>query len=69
MGFAKDGFPIYSPLEDGSVPADLDACNGKTGPTVDFPDGIYHYFALNETAPNLPTCIMGASVNNAMSVE
>lgn len=69
VGFAKDGFPIYSPLEDGSVPADLDACNGKTGPTVDFPDGIYHYFALNETAPNLPTCIMGASVDNAMSVE
>jgi hypothetical protein len=69
MGFAKDGFPIYAPLEGGSVPADLDACNGKFGVTPDYPEGVYHYYVLNGAAPNLPTCIMGASVRNPMSVQ
>ena len=67
VGFAKDGYPIYSPREDGTVPTGLDACNGKFGVTADYPEGVYHYYALDETAPNLPTCIMGASVNNPMS--
>ncbi len=69
VGFAKDGYPIYAPLEDGSVPTGLDACNGTFGVTAEYPDGVYHYYALNETAPNLPTCISGASVRNPMSVE
>lgn len=69
VGFAKDGFPIYSPRADGSVPEGLDACNGITGATDDFPDGIYHYYAVDEQAPNLPTCIMGASVRDPMSVQ
>jgi len=69
VGFAKDGFPIYGPLVDGVVPDGLDACNGLFGPTADYPDGIYHYYALSEYAPNLPTCIMGASVRDPMSVQ
>ncbi|NVB37649.1 YHYH protein [Pseudenhygromyxa sp. WMMC2535] len=69
VGFAKDGYPIYSPLEDGSVPADLDACNGKFGVTPEFPAGIYHYYALHEEAPNLPTCIMGASALMVLSID
>ena len=69
VGFAKDGFPIYSPLEDGSVPTDLDDCNGRFGVTAEFPDGTYHYYALHEQAPNLPTCIVGASVRNPLSYE
>ncbi|WP_181197431.1 YHYH protein [Enhygromyxa salina] len=69
VGFAKDGYPIYSPLVDGTVPDDLDACNGKFGVTEDFPDGIYHYYAVHEEAPNLPTCIMGASALMTLSIE
>lgn len=69
VGFAKDGYPIYAPLADGAVPTGLDECNGVFGVTPEYPDGVYHYYALNEEAPNLPTCIMGASVRNPMSVE
>ena len=69
VGFAKDGYPIYSPLEDGAVPTGLDECNGTFGVTDDFPDGIYHYYAVHQQAPNLPSCIMGASVANPMSVQ
>jgi hypothetical protein len=69
LGFAKDGYPIYSALEDGAVPDGLDGCNGKFGATDDFPDGIYHYYALNQAAPNLPSCIMGASVRTPLSYE
>lgn len=69
VGFAKDGYPIYSPLSDGSIPEGLDDCNGKFGVTDDYPDGVYHYYALHHSAPNLPTCIVGASVRNPMSVQ
>ena len=70
VGFAKDGYPIYAPeQEGGGVPGDLDECNGKQGPTPEFPGGIYHYYAVDATAPNLPTCIRGASVANALSFQ
>lgn len=60
VGFAKDGFPIYGPHDDsGAAPTDLDECNGKFGPTSEFPDGIYHYYARESEAPNLPSCIKG----------
>ena len=32
---------------------DLDACNGRTGPTPEFPGGTYHY-VLTETFPFIP---------------
>lgn len=36
----------------------LDACNGLTGPTPEYPEGIYHYF-VTETYPYLPRCFKG----------
>ena len=69
-GFAKDGYPIYASADmDGSVPADLDECNGHTSATAEFPDGIYHYHASTTEAPNMPPCIKGAAVNNPLIIE
>ena len=69
-GYAKDGFPIYGPLDpDYMVPTDLDECNGHTAPTPEFPEGIYHYHALDGDAPGIPNCIKGASAVEVFSVE
>ncbi len=38
---------------------DLDECNGRTGVTPEFPQGIYHYFAT-DTFPYLQRCVKGA---------
>jgi YHYH protein len=45
MGFLLDGFPVYGPLENGKtlVSSDLDAYHGHSGPTKEYPSGIYHY--------------------------
>ncbi len=46
IGVALDGFPIYGDrdLEGQAVPPErLDACNGITSPTPEFPQGVYHY--------------------------
>ena len=46
IGVALDGFPIYGGRDvNGSVitVAQLDACNGITSPTPEFPSGAYHY--------------------------
>jgi hypothetical protein len=37
---------------------DLDECNGRTGVTPEFPQGIYHYFAT-DTYPYLQRCTKG----------
>lgn len=37
---------------------DLDECNGRTGVTPDFPDGIYHYYAT-DGFPFLQRCVKG----------
>lgn len=37
---------------------DLDACNGRSGVTLEYPNGIYHY-VLTETFPFVPRCFMG----------
>lgn len=67
FAYAFDGHPIYGSSEpDGSIPADLDACGGHIGPTAEFPDDIYHYHASLEF-PNLPTCLVGLSANNAFA--
>jgi hypothetical protein len=61
-GYAKDGYPIYGHLDaGGATPAGLDSCNGHTGATTEFPGGVYHYHAFDNTAPNLPPCLKGAS--------
>ena len=38
---------------------DLDECNGRTGVTPEFPNGIYHYYAT-DTYPFLQRCVKGA---------
>jgi hypothetical protein len=50
IGVAFDGFPIYGDRAmDGSkiVATQLDACNGITSATPEFPQGIYHYVLLD----------------------
>jgi YHYH protein len=37
---------------------DLDECNGRTGVTPEFPNGIYHYYATG-TFPYLQRCVKG----------
>lgn len=70
VGFAKDGYPIYASQDsDGTLPADLDACNGHFGPTPEFPNGIYHYHASSTEAPNVPPCLVGASPNAAFTYQ
>jgi hypothetical protein len=53
IGIALDGFPIYGGRDiDGNIIATsrLDACNGITSPTPEFPSGAYHYvLPLNVT--------------------
>jgi hypothetical protein len=46
IGIALDGFPIYGGRDlNGNLvtPSQLDACNGITSPTPEFPSGAYHY--------------------------
>jgi len=44
---------------------DLDECNGKVGPTPEFPGGIYHYYSTKHNGagswgfPYFPLCYMG----------
>jgi hypothetical protein len=46
IGIALDGFPIYGDKDINGqtiAPDRLDACNGITSPTPEFPHGVYHY--------------------------
>lgn len=46
IGIALDGFPIYGGRDiNGNIitTSQLDACNGITSPTPEFPSGAYHY--------------------------
>lgn len=72
LGYTRDGFPMYGYQDsDGTVPTDLDDCQGHTHATTDFPDGIYHYHITNVIDPNsdagytntLP-CTYGATVTS-----
>lgn len=68
MGFAMDGHPIYGQFEaSGDQPTGLDACNGHFAPTPEYPDGVYHYHAVEATAPNIPPCLIGASAMNGFT--
>lgn len=75
-GLAKDGFPLYGPFDDldgeNVSPADvatLDACHGHSHATGEFTEGVYHYHALADTAPNLPACLMGKFVSGDFLVD
>jgi YHYH protein len=62
LGVLKDGFPLYGPQDvDGSkvTGEDLDECNGHTGPTPEFPSGIYHYHLKEDMSPYTPNCYHG----------
>jgi hypothetical protein len=54
IGIALDGYPIYGGRDiSGKVisTSQLDACNGITSATPEFPDGAYHYvLPIGETA-------------------
>ncbi len=39
---------------------DLDACNGRTDVTPEFPQGIYHYY-ITDTYPFIQRCVMGTA--------
>jgi hypothetical protein len=46
IGVALDGFPIYGDKDmkgEAVAPQRLDACNGITSATPEFPQGVYHY--------------------------
>src|ERR1035437_4487735 len=46
IGIVLDGFPIYGGRDINGNPvstSQLDACNGITSPTPEFPGGGYHY--------------------------
>ena len=59
IGFILDGYPIYGPLEtSGAAPAGLDACNGHTHATAEYPNGIYHYHVVT-SPPYLVGCFHG----------
>lgn len=65
MGFAMDGYPIYGQFESGTtLPSGLDQCNGHFSATNEYPQGVYHYHAVQGVAPNIPPCLKGASANN-----
>ena len=75
-GMAKDGFPIYGAFDSvdsmnttpGNV-ATVDACNGHNHITDEFPNGVYHYHALESTFPNIPACLIGSFVSRDVTVR
>ena len=76
-GLAKDGFPIYAAYDVvdsvNTDPNDVvitDECNGHTHATEVYPDGVYHYHALEIGAPTVPVCLKGSFVErNDFSVQ
>ena len=54
IGIAFDGYPIYGDRELSGKKlkeSDLDACNGITSATPEFPNGVYHYVLLDIAGP------------------
>jgi hypothetical protein len=59
LGVLLDGFPVYGMRDaNGTTPSDLDACNGHTTPTPEFPNGIYHYHVTADS-PYIAGCFHG----------
>jgi hypothetical protein len=64
FGYAFDGFAMYGSTDvDGTVPTDLDACNGHIGMTENDDHAVYHYHATTDF-PNLPGCLVGVQAQN-----
>ena len=61
IGVLLDGFPVYGTIDQsGSAPSDLDSCNGHTGVTADYPQGVYHYH-ITSAPPYIAGCFHGAA--------
>ena len=64
IGIAFDGYPIYGDRDSTGkqvAAADLDACNGITSATPEFPKGVYHYVMLDVAdASSSIRCFTGA---------
>ncbi len=60
FGYAMDGYPIHSPLDDDAAAADLDECNGHTTEA----DG-YHYHANSAAENQVVECLIGQTVAGA----
>ena len=60
FGYAMDGYPLHSPLDDDAASADLDECNGHTTEA----DG-YHYHANNAAENQVVECLIGQTVAGA----
>ena len=59
---STDSIPLGTFQQDWEYVAgsgELDECNGRTGVTPEFPDGIYHYYAT-DTYPYFQRCVKGA---------
>ncbi|OZG71219.1 hypothetical protein BTA51_21455 [Hahella sp. CCB-MM4] len=72
LGYAMDGFPIYTDLPvSGNHPQNLDSCGGHFGPTIHYPFGMYHYHASldNELNVNIPLCLTGLMAKEQLIVE
>jgi len=69
LGVLFDGFPIYGNIGmDGKVisSSQLDACNGITSPTPEFPNGIYHYVLTVEKSVRSTINCYGGTPNPAL---
>ncbi len=58
---STDTYPLGTFRQDWEYVAgagDLDECNGRTGVTPEFPDGIYHYYAT-DSYPYFQRCVKG----------
>lgn len=65
VGFAYDGYAIYGPEEDRSIPDDLDECSGHVSETDEL--GTTYHYHLTYDSPNLPTCLVGATAQSALT--
>lgn len=67
FGYAFDGYSMYGSTDnDGSIPDNLDACNGHVGVTDQSLEGEYHYHATPQF-PNLPACLSGVQAKDNFS--
>lgn len=62
FGYAFDGYAMYGTHDpDGSIPTDLDACNGH------FSEGIGYHYNATADFPNLPPCLTGVMAEQNFS--
>jgi hypothetical protein len=73
IGIALDGYPIYGGYDaNGKAvdPSTLDACNGITSATPEFPDGAYHYvLPINTTTKQSSINCYTGTVSATLSAQ